>query len=151
VPNSEHRLADVRPVGGVDFTNGVTISWFPDGKRLAVAERDADNRMNGITMIPIDSGEARRLIWTTVQTGVYRYPTVSPNGNELAYALCSPQCDIQVIELTPDFRLNGPARRLTDQKATAFGIAWTPDGRSLVYGFGALTTSSLYRVALAGG
>ena len=87
VPNSEQKLADIRPVA-LATTTSPRVSWFPDGKWLAVAERDADGQMNGIVVIPTDRGEPRRLIWTTVSTGTYHYPTVSPTGGVLGYALC---------------------------------------------------------------
>jgi Tol biopolymer transport system component len=151
VPNAEQKLADIRPVAInlIDFT---TVSWFPIGKELAVAQRDADGQMNGIVVIPIDRGEPRRLIWTTVSTGTYHYPTVSPTGDVLGYALChgGASCDLHVIELTTERTSKGPPRRLTGQNSQARGIAWTPDGRSLIYGT-RVGRSSLWRVPLVGG
>jgi Tol biopolymer transport system component len=38
-----------------------------------------------------------------------------------------------LLELGPDFSLKGQARRLTHQGVYVHGIAWTPDGRSLLY------------------
>ena len=86
VPNSEQKLTDIRPVAVVNHVT--TVSWFANGKLLAVAERDADGQSNGIVLIPIDHREPRRLIWTTAATGTYHYPTVSPAGSVLGYALC---------------------------------------------------------------
>ena len=152
VPNSEQKLTDIRPVALV--TNDVTtVSWFANGKLLAVAERDADGQTNGIVVIPIDRREPRRLIWTPVSTGTYHYPTVSPAGSVLGYALCRGiySCDLHVIELTPELTSKGLPRRLTEQNSRARGIAWTPDGRSLIYGNGAVATSYLWRVPLVGG
>ena len=56
-----------------------------------------------------------------------------------------------MIELTPDLTSKGPPRRLTEQNSRATGIAWTPDGRSLIYGIGAIARSYLWRVPLVGG
>jgi serine/threonine protein kinase len=157
VPNSEQKLAELGPVATSSDVTTVavpTVSWFPDGKRLAVAERDADDHMNGIVMIPIDHGQPRRLIWTTVSTGTYRYPAVSPTAGVLGYALCHQafSCDLHVIELTPELTSKGPPQRLTEHNSMAFGIAWTPDGRSLIYGSGAgIAGSYLWRVPLVGG
>ena len=90
-------------------------------------------------MIPIDRGQPRRLIWTTVSTGTYYYPAVSPTAGVPAYALCRQAftCDLHVVELNPELTSTGPPRRLTEQNSTAFGIAWAPDARSLIYGSGA--------------
>ena len=60
-------------------------------------------------------------------------------------------CDLHVIELTPELTSKGPPRRLTEQNSRATGIAWTPDGRSLIYGIGAIARSYLWRVPLVGG
>ena len=152
VPNSEQKLTDIRPVA-LNNNDVTTVSWFANGKLLAVAERDADGQTNGIVVIPIDHREPRRLIWTTVSTGTYHYPTVSPAGRVLGYALCHGafSCDFHVIELTPELTSKGPPRRLTEQNSRARGIAWTPDGRSLIYGTGAIATSYLWRVPLVGG
>jgi Tol biopolymer transport system component len=56
-----------------------------------------------------------------------------------------------VIELTPELTSKGPPRRLAEQNSRAGGIAWTPDGRSLVYGIGAIARSYVWRVPLVGG
>ena len=87
VANSEQKIADIRPVAAPnnDFT---TVSWFPDGRWLAVAESEADGQTNGIVTIPIGRDEPRKLVWTTHSAGTYHYPAVSPNGQLLAYALC---------------------------------------------------------------
>jgi Tol biopolymer transport system component len=151
VPNSEQKVADIRPVGVVG--NEVpTVSWFPDSRRLAVAERDAENQMNGIVMIPIGRDEPRKLVWTTISTGRYAFPSVSPDGQRLAYALCRSNfnCDVHAMELTSDFTSKGAPRQLTTQNAQSTGIAWTPDGQSLIYGTFS-GKSYLWRVPLVGG
>jgi serine/threonine protein kinase/Tol biopolymer transport system component len=151
LPNSEQKLAGVVPVAPVGEQDITTISWSPDGKALFVAERDSARQWNGIVMIPTDHGERTRLIWTPYSAGAYLYPTVS-RRNGLAYALCQGfSCDMHVIELGADYRPKGPARQLTKQHSNAAGIAWTSDGRALVYGSGALALTYLWRIPLAGG
>jgi serine/threonine protein kinase len=151
VPNTEQKLAEVRPHAVT--VNPTTVSWFPNGKWLAVVEYDADGQMNGIVTMPVEHGESRRLIWTTVSAGTYHFPTVSPAGSALGYALCSSSiysCDLYVIELTPELASKGPPRRLTVQNSWARGITWTADGGSLIYGSG-VANRHLWRVPLAGG
>ena len=153
VPNSEQKLTDIvsEPQPGGDV---VSVSWFPDGKRLAATERDANSQMNGIVAIPIDHAEPRRLLWTPVAAGTYHYPAVSPTASAIGYVLCvgPHNCDAYLAELTTELTLKGAPRRLTEQASNARGIAWMPDGRALIHATGAgVSTSFLWRVPIAGG
>ena len=82
VPGSERKLSDVRPVSGTDTT---TLSWFPDGKRLVVAELESDGQTTGIFLIPTDSSAKQRLISNAVSAGAHHFPAVSNDGKALAY------------------------------------------------------------------
>jgi Tol biopolymer transport system component len=152
VPNSERKLAEIRaippPPGEL-----VPVSWFPDGKRLVAADRDAEGRMNGIVVIPVDRGEPQRVIWTAVADGTYHFPALSPAGDALGYAMCvGPlNCRLYVTELTAERTVKGAPRRLTQLSSDARGLAWTTDGRAIMYAAGAgVSTSFLWRVPVDG-
>jgi Tol biopolymer transport system component/predicted Ser/Thr protein kinase len=123
---AERKLADFR------LARHPSISWSPDGKWLAVAELEPQGA-NGIFLIPAERGERRRV--TSNSVSVDHSPAFSPDGRFLAYASCSGlySCDVHLLELGADFSLKGQPRRLTHQGASILGVAWTPDGRSLVY------------------
>jgi len=123
---AERKLADFRPTGLQ------SISWSPDAKWLAVAELEPQ-AANGIFLVPVERGEKHRL--TTNRVSFDHCPALSPDGRFLAYASCSGpfSCDVHLLELGPDFLPKGPPRRLTQQGLYIQGIAWTADGRSLVY------------------
>ena len=78
-------------------------------------------------------------------------PAFSPDGRALAYASCEgaeglPVCDVYVLSLDSELRPQGAA--VPDPTAVAEpGVAWTRDGRSIVYGAG----GSLWRVRADGG
>ena len=65
-------------------------------------------------------------------------PAFSADGRRLAYASCAkrtvPPCDVHVVNLDTDVRPLGQPLRLTRHRTAIHGIAWTPDGQSLVYG-----------------
>ena len=67
-------------------------------------------------------------------------PAFSPDGRTLAYAACAgpedsqPACDVNVLSLDADLRPQGTPRPLTRQGLWMNGLAWTRDGRSIVYG-----------------
>jgi len=78
-------------------------------------------------------------------------PAFSPDGRTLAYASCEgaesfPACDVHVVSLDHELRPGSEARRLTQQGYWDNGLAWTRDGRSIVYGAG-----RLWRVRADGG
>jgi Tol biopolymer transport system component len=124
------KLSDYRPAYGFPF-----MSWSPDGKWLAVAELEPDGK-NGIFLIPVARGEKRKLISGPISAGRYGLPAFSPNGRYLAYAFASGanMGDVRLLEFGPDFVPRGPPRRLTTQVGVTNGIAWAPDGQSVLYG-----------------
>jgi eukaryotic-like serine/threonine-protein kinase len=147
VQNSEKKVADIKPV--FSLSNQITtVSWLPNGRDLLVAEQSSDGQTNGIVILSTTGeNEPRRLVSTPVSSGTYHYPTASPTGSAVAYAVCTAvfACEVHTADLRADFTL-GAHRRLTSPKARILGIAWLPDGRSLVYGSGALVTSFLWRI-----
>jgi Tol biopolymer transport system component len=85
---------------------------------------------------------------------VDRDPAFSPDGRSLAYASCANNkyaaCDVYVLDLDASFTPRGPARRVTHQDLSILGLAWTRDGRSIVYGGARLDFAHLWRVAVDG-
>jgi Tol biopolymer transport system component/predicted Ser/Thr protein kinase len=142
---SERKLTDFR------LARLPAISWSPDGKWLALAEREPQGT-NGIFLIPVERGERRRL--TSNSAAFDHSPAFSPDGRSLAYASCTGpfSCDAQLVELGPDLLPTGQPRRLTHQDSYMSGIAWTADGRSLVYAASRDAGLNLYlwRVPIAG-
>jgi Tol biopolymer transport system component len=116
-------------------------SWSPDGRWLAAAKaRRGTDPPGGIHLIPVGRGKPRAL--TSPQPPEFDLaPAFSPEGGALAYAACDgvewgAVCDVHVLPL--DFELNpkGAAQRLTRQRLWNLGVAWTGDGRSIVYAAG---------------
>ena len=67
--------------------------------------------------------------------GEVLFPAISSDGHFLAYAVCKPGCDIYAQELRPSLVPDGEPRRLTHQAGpTPYGVAWAPDGKSVIYG-----------------
>jgi serine/threonine protein kinase len=152
VPGSETKRADFRPnnFNQATFVGQIaTISWFPDGKWLAVPAQDTDGVTNGILAIPVDGREPRRLTWSTGLK--YHFPVVSPDGTILAYAGCvtDSSCEIYLLRLGSDLEPRGPARAITHQRAGIQGLAWAADGHAVVYG-SRLNGQHLWRVSISG-
>jgi eukaryotic-like serine/threonine-protein kinase len=158
----------VSPLGGSgsdrklgDFLAAVgTPSWSPDGRWLAVARARPEGvpppgadpgvpLSDGLYLVPAQGGEPRPI--PLPQTaGDALNPRFSPDGHHLAYHSCAGfSCHVDVVELGADFVPTGPPRRLTRRPVFRFGgLAWTREGKSLVFvEFG---VRRLWRVAVEG-
>jgi eukaryotic-like serine/threonine-protein kinase len=132
------------------------LSWAPNGKWLAVNLRDpATGRLN-LWLVSAETGERRPLTtFTTGWVGGLRdlEPAFSPDGRSLAFArqTASFLYELHVLRLTKDYQPDGEPLRITDRRyPTVDGVAWTADGREIVYGAGGAQTQSLWRVPVSG-
>jgi Tol biopolymer transport system component len=146
----------ISPLGGTEqklasFVGYGQMSWSPDGKFLAVAR--GANRDSALVLVPIGGGEAPRLP-IPAAPGWDWCPAFSPDGLKLAYARCSgsSMCDVYVQELSTDRAPQGERRRITRQDIFINGLAWSEDGKSLIFGasVGHGVTTYLWRVDAKG-
>jgi Tol biopolymer transport system component len=160
----------VSPLGGAERRLGgelvagfSQLAWSPDGRfvaaRRARGEGETAPEAGGIHLLPSDGGPPRPLT-VPPQPGWDKHPAFSPSGRSLAYAACTgvvtPACEVHVIELDGELRPAGSARQLTHGNAPIHGLAWTRDGRSIVYALAGMSieglgmTSNLWRVRADG-
>jgi serine/threonine protein kinase len=149
----ERKVLEFVPVLGTFDKMAPAITWSPDGKWLAVPMLGPD-QTNAVSLVPVEHGEARKIISNTVAEGRFHWPAVSPKGDYLAYATRAGEraSDLYVLELDSGYVPKGNPRRLTRRGAIILGIAWAPDAKSLVYAatpdLGA--TPHLWRLAVTG-
>ncbi len=147
---SERRVASLPPPSAFVYPS---LSWTPDGKWLATEEADPAGG-NGIVLLPMEQGDKRRLT-SNRGSGADIWPTLSPDGHWLAYGSCSGSwtCDVHLLPLDVAFRPAGPPRRLTREGSYLSGIAWSADGRDLVYSASrsGANVHYLWRLAISGG
>jgi len=99
----------------------------PDGTRLAFSRVDADDEWARIWVAPLgDLARARPVSPAGVGVWGHAEPAWHPDGALLAY------CDFQDLWVV-DADGAGPAKRVTDSRATSRDPSWFPDGKSLLY------------------
>jgi Tol biopolymer transport system component len=140
------------------------LSWTPDGRWIAAGRmgRDGENDpgASAIHVIPVAGGDSRA-ITTPPQPGWDMHPAFSPDGRRLAYVSCAgtitPPCDVFVVGLDDALKGISSPRRLSDRSGAIHGVAWTRDGRNVIYArsfmyfIGRGMGSHLWRVAADGG
>jgi serine/threonine protein kinase/Tol biopolymer transport system component len=142
----ERKLAE----GDAGALDGGGLSWSPDGKYLAVADRGGNPNLGTgmrISFISVESGQRRE---SNIQLpGPYVIaPAFSPDGKDLAFVSGSGflSDDIYVAPVT-----GGKPRNLTSVHSMIGGIAWTADGRALVFDSSHEGAATLWEVALSSG
>jgi len=140
---SDLKLTDVNVWG--------PLEWSPDGKYIVAArEPGLAPGPTGIYLFPVSGGEPRAI--TAGATPVFdRAGSFSPDGRRVAYASCTAiwhaNCDVYVRDVDRTFAPTGAGRRLT--RHPSFGtssIAWTRDGRFVIYDVDDAGLSYLWRV-----
>jgi len=125
------------------------FAWSPDGKTLAVVSSDSPQEPFGISLISIETGERRKLIAPPAGSFGDTFPAFSPDGQILAF-IRSPNFLVSDIYLVP-VAGGEPKRLTTDNLPLGGSLAWTADGRGIVYSSARGDLPSLWRISAAGG
>lgn len=143
----EREVAGVLPY--FDLGNGNSTYFSPDGKTLAIVDKETSTAPASVFLVSLDGSVRRRLTSPpTGTTGDY-YPAFSPDGKRLAFARARSfsATDLYVLQL-PD----GKPERLTFDGLTIDGLAWTADNREIVFSSRrGGSYNSLWRIRVSGG
>jgi Tol biopolymer transport system component len=125
------------------------LSWSPDGKSIAFADRASPLAPASIYLLSVERLERRRLTSPPAETthgdGA---PAFSPVGDTLAFTRRGSD-DKDNIYLVPIS--GGEPTRLTSDKAIINGLAWTPDGREIIFSSNRAGARHLWKIAASGG
>jgi Tol biopolymer transport system component/serine/threonine protein kinase len=126
-----------------------SLAWSPDGKLVAVVDRVPLKGPCRFYFVSIANLEERE--FTSPPTGHYADtdPAFSPDGQALAFVRWGEDDASGDIYLQPV--AGGQPRRLTYDGKQIVGLAWTADGRSIVYSANRAGLFILWRVPISGG
>src|SRR5262245_8107430 len=125
-----------------------SLSWSPDGRFLAVNHRDSPNEPTGIFLFDVNTSASQRLTTANAQSVGDNNPVFSPAGGAVAFVRWDTHgaSDIYLVSAT-----GGEPKRLTFDKRSIKGLAWTPDGNEIIFASERGGLSSLWRISVSGG
>ncbi|MCI0390079.1 MAG: winged helix-turn-helix domain-containing protein [Acidobacteria bacterium] len=138
-----------RKLTGCHEESNLALSWSPDGKWLAYTDKTALYAPEAGFLLSLETGEKRRLTsppadWLFGDSEI----AFAPDGKTLAFARYS-ALGVADIYLTPI--VGGEPKRLTFDNLKVHGLAWTPDGRSIIYSSNRGGSFGLWRIPAVGG
>ncbi len=122
-----------------DLATDSRPSWTPDGKYLLVAKLYKAARPQAgdgaLLLVPIQGAGTPRQILIPPAGTWYKDPALAPDGRSLAFVECrsGSSCGVQSADLGAGMALSSKPRQITDTSWHIFGLAWMPDGASLVF------------------
>jgi len=126
------------------------LTWSPDGKWLAYSGANpAVGGRGGISMISLETSERRQLTSPTAAYDDSR-PRFSPDGRSVAFDRYTPVTLEHDIHVVPTGG-GAPIRVTTVRSAGLHGLAWSEDGRDIVFASELRGNIQLFRASLAGG
>ena len=154
---AERKIGDIFPTGiyyrGAYHQLGRgTLSYSPDGKYLALADKTSATEPFSIFLLALETGERRRLTSPPAASVGDESPAFSPDGTTLALArLVGGAKDIYLVPVA-----GGEPKRLTFEDTVrpgsfTDGLAWTSDGREIVFASNRSGSFQLWRVPVTGG
>jgi len=152
----ERKLGQSAAGAGVARSYGLWssgLSWSPDGRFLAILDKSSAQDPNSIFLLSTETGEKRKLTSLSAQHLGDGYPAFSPDGQTLAFTR-APTLeinDIYVLPVSGSGTSAGEPKRLTFDGRMIWGLAWTPDGRDIVFSSNRAGSQSLWKIAASEG
>jgi Tol biopolymer transport system component len=135
----------VSPLGGGErrvAESAGRVAWTPDGSSFLVLQKTSDLGTS-IFKVTLASGEKRRLTFPSDQTPGDLDMAISPDGRTIAFCRVMETNGCELFVAPSD---GGAARRLTNDQRMIYGMAWTPDGREIVFASTRQNSMRLWRV-----
>jgi Tol biopolymer transport system component/DNA-binding winged helix-turn-helix (wHTH) protein len=124
------------------------LHWSPNGKWLVLSDKSSTNEPFSLFLFSPETGEKRRLTSPPASVIGDCSPAFSPDGKSLAFVRVISAVVGEVYIVSAD---GGQPKQLTFSGEGISNLAWTPDGREIIYSSRYGGKSNLLRVPVDGG
>ncbi|HLQ21854.1 MAG TPA: protein kinase, partial [Gemmatimonadales bacterium] len=162
-PGGQGEIWTVPALGGTErkvasgyshYGGAGAVAWSPDGRSLALADRESPREPISLFLLSLETGEKQKLTTPSDISYEDTSPAFSPDGRSLAFVRSrgTSTDNVYLLALDPQGRPSGDAQRLSFVEYLIYGLAWSPDGRSIVFSFSTDVggSRSLSRVSVGG-
>lgn len=128
------------------------LSWSPNGKFLALVDRELPRGPYNLTLLTVETGEKRKLSSPPDESLGDFGPAFSHDGKAIAFRRSSSSVteDLYVLPVTITGEPQGKPRRLTSQERV-FGLDWLADDRRIVYSSDRYDRTGIWTITPSGG
>jgi Tol biopolymer transport system component len=130
------------------FGTHTWLHWSPDGKWLVLSDKASAQEPFGLYLLSPETGERRRLTSPPASVIGDCSPAFSPDGKLLAFVRVISALVGEVYLVPLD---GGEPKQLTFSGEGISNLAWTPNGREIVFSSRYGGKSSLLRIPVEGG
>ncbi|MEO6759639.1 MAG: LpqB family beta-propeller domain-containing protein, partial [Saprospiraceae bacterium] len=127
---------------------GNGMSWSPDAESLAIATVGSKEVPSRIVLVSAETGEPLQQVTHADLPNSDDQPAFSPDGTRIAFFRSFGATRREVFVVGAN---GGEPKQLTWDKRQIFGLAWTGDGREIVYATNRGGGMALWRISAAGG
>ena len=136
----ERKLCDAQPHRiGVDSP---FAAWSPDGKTLALVDREAADGPLSLFLLSPETAERQRLTFPPAKWLGDSSPAFSPDGKSIAF-LRTISAAVQDVYLVSVW--GGEPRRLTHENRRIYGLVWNPARNQILFSSNRSTRARLWR------
>ncbi len=130
------------------YEYGNALSWSPDGKYLAFSGQTTPHGPNSIFLLSLESLEKHQVTTPPVGSIGDSTPAFSPDGKVLAFVRGTSSRDVEIYVMPAS---GGEPKRLTFDHRSGRSLAWTANGREILFSSWYYGSFSLWKVPAAGG
>ncbi len=124
------------------------LHWSPLGKWLVVSDKPSAQEPFSLYLLAPETGEKRRLTTPTASVVGDCSPVFSPGGKQVAFVRLMSVVAGEIYLLSVE---GGEPKRLTFSGEGISSLAWTPDGREIIFSSRYGGKNRLLRVSVEGG